>query len=187
VQLGEVGYTFSARRHGQSKLDLAVGIEYLFMVVNKLLGGIIPPQLALYLMVGGCGLLVHLITVLFLMDLRHMRFVEAQFFATTCAMVSNFFMNNAVTFRDRQLRGTRIVSGLAAFVLCCSFGAWANIVLARALWQSSLEWYLAGLAGIVLGSVWNLSVSSHFTWPRRGRRNEHLRTETFAAAIEATR
>jgi dolichol-phosphate mannosyltransferase len=87
VRLGEVGYTFSSRRHGKSKLDLAVGIEYLFMVVNKLLGGVIPPQLALYLMVGSCGLIVHLITVLFLMDLRHMHFVEAQFFATTCAMV----------------------------------------------------------------------------------------------------
>jgi dolichol-phosphate mannosyltransferase len=30
--------------------------------------------------------------------------------------------------------------------------------------QSGLGWFLAGLAGIVLGSVWNLSISSLFTW-----------------------
>jgi dolichol-phosphate mannosyltransferase len=27
-----------------------------------------------------------------------------------------------------------------------------------------VEWYVAGVAGIVLGSVWNLSVSSFITW-----------------------
>jgi dolichol-phosphate mannosyltransferase len=32
-----------------------------------------------------------------------------------------------------------------------------------------VEWYLAGFAGIVLGSVWNLSVSSLITWGMRSR------------------
>jgi dolichol-phosphate mannosyltransferase len=43
----------------------------------------------------------------------------------------------------------------------------ANIIFARALLQDGVEWYLAGFAGIVLGSVWNLSVSSVITWEMR--------------------
>ena len=57
--------------------------------------------------------------------------------------------------------------GALRFVTACSFGALANIVFARALLQSGVEWYLAGFAGIVLGSVWNLSVSSVITWGMR--------------------
>ena len=188
VRVGEVGYTFSARQHGESKLDIVVGIEYLFMVANKLLGNVLPPRMALYLLVGGCGLLVHLVTLLTLMRWRHMHFVEAQFFATTLAMVANFFLNNQVTFRDRKLKGARLLPGLAMFVLACSFGAWSNVVLSRALWQSNVEWYLAGLSGIVLGSVWNLSVSSVVTWPVRRRPVPAVRPdEEFARAIEAVR
>ncbi|WP_157178286.1 glycosyltransferase family 2 protein [Terriglobus roseus] len=187
VRVGEVGYTFAARRHGESKLDLVVGIEYLFMVVNKLLGNALPPRMAMYLMVGGFGLLVHLVTLLTLMRLHHMHFVEAQFFATTLAMVANFFANNRITFRDRQLTGARVLPGLAKFALACSFGAWANVVLSRALLQSNVEWYLAGLSGIVLGSVWNLSVSSVFTWPVRRRSTVSAAPGRFRSAVEAVR
>jgi dolichol-phosphate mannosyltransferase len=187
VRVAEVGYTFAARRHGESKLDIVVGIEYLFMVLNKLLGNALPPRLAMYLLVGGCGLLVHLVTLLTLMRLRQMHFVEAQFFATTLAMVANFFANNRVTFRDRQLKGARLLPGLAKFALACSFGAWANVVLSRALFQSHFEWYLAGLSGIVLGSVWNLSVSSVFTWPARRRPVSAHMDERFSSAIEVSR
>jgi dolichol-phosphate mannosyltransferase len=62
--------------------------------------------------------------------------------------------------------------GALRFVAACSFGALANIVFARALLQGGVEWYLAGFAGIVLGSVWNLSVSSMVTWGMRSRRQE---------------
>ena len=31
VSIGEVGYTFGVRRHGESKLNVVVGIEYLFL------------------------------------------------------------------------------------------------------------------------------------------------------------
>ncbi len=165
VHLGEVGYTFRARINGESKLDVVIGIEYLFLIVNKLLGGIIPVALTLYLLVGGVGLITHLTSLLLLMGVYHVPFVAAQLIATFIAMMENFLLNNFITFRDRRLRGARIVPGIIRFILACSFGAWANIIFARALWQADARWYLAGLAGIVLGSVWNLSISSFFTWP----------------------
>jgi len=62
------------------------------------------------------------------------------------------------------LRGVRLLSGVASFWLACSFGAWANVIFARALLQSGRSWYFAGVAGIILSSVWNYSISNLFTW-----------------------
>ena len=36
VRLAEVGYTFRARTHGESKLDVNTAVEYLFLVLDKL-------------------------------------------------------------------------------------------------------------------------------------------------------
>ena len=164
VRVGEIGYTFAQRRHGESKLNVVVGIEYLFLILNKKLGSAIPVQLALYLLVGALGLVTHLVTLFVLTHVYAMHFVQAQVTATFIAMIENFYLNNVITFRDRRFEGARLLLGASRFVLACSFGAWANIIFARALLQSGVEWYLAGLAGIILGSVWNLSISSVFTW-----------------------
>jgi dolichol-phosphate mannosyltransferase len=164
VAIGEVGYTFGTRQHGASKLDVVVGIEYLFLIANKLLGGAIPVRMTLFLMVGSLGLITHLATLLLLIHNCHLHFVAAQLISTFVAMTENFFLNNLITFNDRRLRGTRMFPGALRFVMACSIGAWANVVFAHTLWRSGAQWYLAGFAGIVLGSVWNLSISSHFTW-----------------------
>jgi dolichol-phosphate mannosyltransferase len=169
ARVGEVGYTFGVRRHGESKLDVVVGIEYLSFILNKRLGAFVPVQLTLYLLVGALGLVTHLTSLLILTHIFRVQFVSAQIASTFLAMTENFFLNNMVTYRDRRFRGPRLVTGFARFTLACSFGAWANIVFARALLQSGAEWYLAGLAGIVLGSVWNLSISSLFTWQAQRR------------------
>ncbi len=185
VRMGEVGYTFGTRRHGESKLNLVVGIEYLFLILNKKLGSAIPVQLALYLLVGSLGLVTHLLTLLLLTRLYAVPFIPAQVAATFVAMIENFSLNNAITFRDRRYKGAHILIGAARFVLACGFGAWANIILARALLESGVEWYFAGLAGIILGSVWNLSISSLFTWQaHRPVQAAQRLTQSFTADFE---
>lgn len=167
VRVGEVGYRFGVRRYGESKLDVVVGLEYVFLILNKRLGGLVPLHMALYMLVGGFGLATHLLVFLLLSHFFASTFVVAQVTATFVAMIENFVLNNRITFRSRRLRGAQMWSGATRFVMACSFGAVANIVFARALWQGGVEWYLAGFAGIVLGSVWNLSVSSMITWGLR--------------------
>jgi len=164
VRIGEVGYRFRDRLYGESKLDVHTGIEYLVLVLNKLIGGIIPLRFAIFSLVGAAGVLTHLLCLAFFLRALHLHFVNAQLFATFIAMTENFFLNNLITYRDRSLRGTHLISGFLSFCLACSFGAWANAVFANALLQSGKPWYLAGLAGIVLSSVWNYSVTSLFTW-----------------------
>lgn len=169
VRLAEVGYEFKSRAHGESKLCVHTGVEYLLLVVSKLSGGVLPVRFAAFAMVGAIGLATHLAVLAIMLYALHLHFIAAQSVATAVAMVGNFFLNNLITYRDRSLRGLRRLSGLASFCLACSFGAWANVTIARSLYASGLPWYAAGMAGTLLSAVWNYSATSLFTWqmPRR--------------------
>jgi dolichol-phosphate mannosyltransferase len=170
VRLGEVGYRFRNRRHGDSKLDVNAGVEYLFLVINKVTGGMIPVRFAVFSLVGATGLITHLLALSVFVLAFHLSFSWGQALATFIAMTANFFLNNLITYRDRKLRGMRLCLGWVTFCVACSFGAWANVVFARSLIPMGVPWLVAGLGGIVISSVWNYSVSSLFTWqtPRRG-------------------
>jgi dolichol-phosphate mannosyltransferase len=100
------------------------------------------------------------------LDLIGFEFGGSQSLATMVAMTFNFFLNNQFTYRDRRLSGARLLRGLAIFYLICGLGAVANVGVASYAFTSSHTWWLAGVAGAVVGSVWNFAMSSVFTWRR---------------------
>jgi dolichol-phosphate mannosyltransferase len=91
-------------------------------------------------------------------------FRPAQVVATLAAMTVNFLLNNAITYRDRRLRGWNILRGLILFYVACSFGLLINLETAEFAGGAGFPWYAAGLFGLVLSSVWNYGVTRIFTW-----------------------
>ena len=91
----------------------------------------------------------------------------AQASAAVATMTSNFFLNNLFTYRDRRLRGLVLVRGLFTFYAICALGTVANVGIAGYVFARNEVWWLAGLAGVVVGSVWNYAVSSVFTWKQK--------------------
>jgi dolichol-phosphate mannosyltransferase len=189
VQFAELGYEFRSRRHGESKLTAHTGVEYLLLVVNKLSGGALPVRFTAFAIVGAIGLATHLAVLAVMLYGLHLQFIAGQAIAATVAMVENFFLNNLITYRDQSLRGVRRLSGLATFCLACSFGAWANVIIARSLYRNGLPWYAAGMLGTVLSSVWNYSVTSLFTWqtPRACSTEEAVAVEPLTPDLELYR
>jgi len=83
-------------------------------------------------------------------------------------MTFNFFLNNALTYRDKRLKGFwPILGGLFSFYLVCSLGAVSNVGIANFLFSNSYAWWASGIAGIIVGAVWNYAASSAFTWRKR--------------------
>jgi len=158
----EVSYQFKDRLRGESKLDGLVVWEYLMLLVDKSVGRWLPSRFVLFAAVGSCGLLVHLGTLRAM--LLAVSFPAAQAIATAIAMVSNFTINNALTYRDRRLRGVKFVAGLVTFCAICGIGAVANVRLASAAFERHYDWWLSGLAGAAASVVWNYAVTSIFTW-----------------------
>jgi dolichol-phosphate mannosyltransferase len=175
VRFAEVPYTFRLRQFGDSKLDINVGVEYLYLLLDKLVGHIIPLRFASFALVGGAGVLLHLAIVWALYHRGQTTFLTAQLTGTYFAMTLNFLLNNVVTFRDRRLRGRALVLGFVSFVLACSIGAVANIGVAELLLRLQVPYLLAAAAGLVISSVWNYAVNEVFTW-RKDRRLRDART-----------
>ncbi len=161
-RFAEVPYQFRTRLRGESKLDGLVVWEYLMLLVDKTVGRWIPPRFVLFALVGSLGLFVHLATLRTMLSV--VGFPIAQAIATGVAMVSNFSINNALTYRDRRLRGFRFLVGLATFCAICGIGAIANVRLASAAFERHYDWWLSGLAGAAASVVWNYAVTSIFTW-----------------------
>jgi dolichol-phosphate mannosyltransferase len=184
VRFGEVGYTFRNRQHGESKLDLMVGIEYLQLVIDKLLGNLIPSSFVLFSMVGAVGVAIHLSVLTLLLNVFGEKFLAAQTIATVVAMTANFLLNNLITYRDRKLKGWGIVRGLISFYLACSVGIFINLKLAGSAVATGTPWYLAALFGLAIGSVWNYGVTQLFTW-RSIRRVTYKRAAARLAASSA--
>jgi dolichol-phosphate mannosyltransferase len=167
VRVCEIPYTFRQRQHGESKLDSMIAWEFGMLLADKLIGHLVPVRFALFAAIGAFGLVVHLATLWMSLSLFGLEFAVAQSMATAVAMTSNFFLNNQFTYRDQRLSGLPLLRGLAVFYLICGVGAIANVGVAFYAFTSSHAWWLAGVAGAVVGSVWNFAMSSVFTWRRR--------------------
>jgi dolichol-phosphate mannosyltransferase len=166
LRIGEVGYRFRTRQRGESKLDVNVEFEYLSLILDKIIGRAIPTRFILFSLVGTLGLAAHLTTLGLLFRYGKVSFVVAQGVATAVAIILNYFLNNVITFRDRRLRGSRLLLGLLIFAAACSVGALANLAFSRALYGAHFPWYVAGTAGIAVSSVWNYGVNTVLTWRR---------------------
>ena len=171
LKFRELAYEFRARAYGDSKLDTLAVWEYVMLVGDKLVGHIIPVRFLSFALVGALGLVVHLSVLGVALRLVGFTFEISQAAATLTAMVCNFALNNVLTYRDLRLRGWDFVRGLVSFFLVCAAGAVANVGVGTVLFDNlALPWWLAGVAGAVVGAVWNYAVSGVFTWRKRAAR-----------------
>jgi dolichol-phosphate mannosyltransferase len=161
----ELPYLFRPRLYGESKLDALVVWEYLMLLLDKMVGHVVPVRFVLFAAVGTSGVAVHLTTLRLMLTATG--FPVAQAVASLMAMTSNFALNNLLTYRDKRLRGFRFLTGLLSFYAVCAIGAIANVGIASAAFEEHYSWWLAGLAGVAVGVVWNYAVSSVFTWRQR--------------------
>jgi len=172
-RIAEVPYRFRNRVAGESKLDVNVELEYLFLIVDKLVGRYLPTRFVLFLGVGSLGLLIHLSILGMFHILAPAAFAAGQAVATLSAMMFNFFLNNLVTFRDRRLKGMALLRGLFVFYAACTLGVLINLSFADRLLAAGLPWYFAGICGVAISSVWNYGVNTIVTWRRaRGSMGE---------------
>ena len=165
LKVTEVGYMFRERTAGESKFDIKVGLDFLGLMLNKASGGRIPVRFIFFGLVGASGVAIHLATLNLALAVPGVSFLLAQSIAVVVAMTSNFFINNSITYRDAKLHGFGpLARGLLYFYMVCLIGAVANVGVATWLFNLYPAATLAALAGVLMGSVWNYTLSSLFVW-----------------------
>ena len=164
LRIKEMPYTFRMRVHGQSKLDSLVALDYLTLLLEKLVGRWVPVRFLLFTAVGSVGVFLHMAMLAALLGLG-ISFIAAQTAATAIAIAGNFLLNNVLTYRDRRLTGPGpLLLGLLSFYAVCSVGAIANVGIANFLFVQHYAWWVSGICGILVGAVWNYAASALFTW-----------------------
>jgi dolichol-phosphate mannosyltransferase len=165
LRVAEVPYKFRLRETGESKLDSQVLWEFILLLVDKRIGRWVPARFVSFAAIGGMGVVVHFLVLTGMFQVLGEGFALSQSVAALAAMVFNYALNNALTYRDRRRKGWRWWTGLASFVAVCAIGAAANVGVASYLFETqSTGWALSALAGILMGAVWNYAVSSVYTW-----------------------
>ena len=167
LKVAEVGYTFGTRQSGTSKLDEMVALEYIELLLDKTIGRLVPVKLVQFGAIGVIGVGVHLALLYLTLNVFGAAFAMAQATAVVGAMTFNFALNNRFTYRDRQLKGAYWFKGLISFYLVCSLGAVANVGIGSLVYERIHGWAIAGIAGAIVGSVWNYVASGWLTWTKR--------------------
>lgn len=184
LRIGEVPYRFRLREHGESKLDMMVGLEYFELLVDKHLGSLVNLRFILFALVGAFGVGLHLLILSALLRVGNIGFAKAQTLTTFMVMLLNFVLNNTVTYRDRRLRGWRFLRGLVTFCLACGLGVVANVAIANDVFHRGLPWWLAALIGLMFSAVWNFAVTSMTTWRQDRRSSEQRARRRIEAAAK---
>ena len=162
----ELPSTFRERQHGESKLDSKIALDFAALVTAKLTNDAVSARFLLFCLVGLTGIAIHLgfLSVLLACALT---FGTAQAIATVGAIAWNFVLNNLFTYRDQRLTGWRFLTGLVRFQVICTIGAISNVGIATWIYDYDSVWWIAGLGGAVIGTVWNFVVSAALVWRQR--------------------
>ncbi len=167
LRIAEQPFSFGTRQEGESKFNVQIGVEFLGLLLSKLSRGLVDPRFIFFAIVGAIGIAVNLAVLKVSLLAWPLSFELAKSVATLFSMVSNFLLNNSLTYRDRRLRGFGLLRGFIGFCLFGAVGAITDIGLASQLYGDHEVWWVAGLAGSVMGVLWNYAMSSMFIWRTR--------------------
>jgi dolichol-phosphate mannosyltransferase len=167
LRIAELPYAFRPRHHGESKFDAGAALEFLGLILAKASNDLISLRFVLFCFVGATGIAVHFAVLAGTLYSISLDFIWAQIAATMAAIASNFAINNALTYRDRRLKGWAYLGGMLGFYVISLVGMVSNIGIADWLFNNAQKWWIAGLAGAIIGVVWNYVVSSLLIWRTR--------------------
>jgi dolichol-phosphate mannosyltransferase len=163
----ELPYSFGERIHGTSKTSPLIAAEFFGLILAKVTRDTISLRFASFALVGAIGLVVHLGVLYLALNWFSLPFTSAQTSAAGVAMMSNFALNNEFTYRDLRLVGLKFLRGFLIFCLIGSVGVIANVGVAFSLYGREPIWWLAGIAGALMGVIWNYAMSRLFVWQLR--------------------
>ena len=166
----EMPFTFAKRQHGESKLSRRVQLEFLEYLYDVTFGRYVPMTLVKYMLVGLFGVLVHLVVYLSVAmflpatSLDVLGFSLPLSLGIEAAIIFNFILNNAWTFKEARLRGMAAFGGFCTFNVACLFGALANYPVTQHLLAQGAPLLLGVAIGAFVGMIWNYTMSRMLTW-----------------------
>jgi dolichol-phosphate mannosyltransferase len=160
LKIFEIPTSFRPRGAGESKVNTAVFIDLIEMMLDKLLGRLFPPFFIFYALSGCVGLICQIL----IHDIAAAMFIfggPLYFFAQVCAILVNFSLNNLITFRQSRLRGHRMLVGFLKYGLISSACIFLSL---QAIQRFPLVGDEIAFESLLLGATFNFLLSKYLVW-----------------------
>ena len=167
IKYSEVPFEFQKRLTGQSKLNSKVFIDFVILIIDKLIGKIIPGRYFIYSFIGSFGIIFQLTTFSFL--LNFLNFNYSLLISILLTIYFNYVLNNQFTYSDLKKRSISFYKGLIKYYFFCSFGALFNFISVKIVYENFSNLYLAVLIGAFVGSIWNYSMNTSYNWNQNNK------------------
>ena len=181
LRVVEVPFSFRVRESGVSKAGLRQGFEYLAHIASLFWYVPSAGRFWKFALVGSSGVLVNMMTLIFLAEFVDAHKVIAWMFAVGVSILSNFLLNNAFTWRDvrHSSRIHFLLRGALAYPVAI-MGIGANFAVYYPLIKyvsDAFPFYaIFNLLGIIAGTSVNFILSSRLIF--RPSLPAHLDPET---------
>jgi dolichol-phosphate mannosyltransferase len=164
--VSEIAFRFEPRAGGESKLGIDNVVTYLRHISSLFLRSGELYRFLEFCVVGVVGAVLSLI-VLYVLTQSGVFYLLAGAVAVEVAILSNFTLNRSWTFRDRGVRGLKLVLTALLRDHAVRFVGWSLLSLS-ALWilTSFFGFYymLSGFIGTFLATLWNFAGNQWWTW-----------------------
>lgn len=178
VSIQEVPYTFSNRTLGSSKLGVSTIFDYgkaiwkLYLYGKKENKKEKPPSAgflstaARFFTVGTSGLVVnYLISLFFVTSFTELWYVYANLIAIAISMTSNFILNKAWTFEDRNFSIKRTLNQYSRFVMFSSLGALVQLGMVFYLVEEhQIVYPIALIVAVFIAAFSNFMLNKRWTF-----------------------
>jgi dolichol-phosphate mannosyltransferase len=167
-KLVEIPYQFHRRLGDRSKMNIREQVNYIRHVARLVKASPDDWRLLKFLIVGLSGVGVNLTVFAFLLHVLDQSEVTSATVAATISMLSNFLLHDHFTWKGMG-KGIKFVR-LIKFGLVSSIGIMIQVGIVF-LCMEWWDWYsfMANLAGIAGGTVWNYVGNNRWTWTNHER------------------
>ena len=189
LRVDEVGYEFSGRVHGETKLNRSVIRSYLLGVAELRVGRQINPTFVLYALVGIVGLVVNSVVFTFAEAVGFPEIttglndsidpIATSFlFSVQVSILVLFVLNNEFTFWEQRYRGWSLAPAFGVYELMSLFGTGIHVAVFTTLQNIGFLLGVLGegasrvvqnLIGAVVALIINWFLNTTYLWRRRQR------------------
>ena len=187
LRVGEIGYEFSSRVHGETKLNRSVIRSYLLGVAELRIGHQVNPAFLLYVLVGIVGLAVNSVVFTLMEALNFPEIttglnkaidpLSGSFLVSVnVSILVLFALNNEFTFWEHRYRGAGLLSAFGIYWVMSLVGTGIHVAVFTSLQNIGFLLNVLGegpsrvvqnLIGAMVALVVNWYLNTTYLWRRR--------------------
>jgi dolichol-phosphate mannosyltransferase len=185
VRVKEIPYIFTDRKAGKSKLDKGVMFDYIKAVyhlyrygqrsnkatevpkrVEKRKSVLFFSKAGRFYTVGASGLLLNYLVSIFLANssIANLGYIQATIVGIIVSNISNFFLNKAWTFEDRDFSMKKTLRQYGLFAAVTAGGAIIKLGSLYVFLESGLQYGISLIIAVALASVSNFLLNKKWTF-----------------------